>query len=69
MTEQMTRQELADKVDWEGGVEAAINGYGLDTSVLPDDTPAQIRADWQAIQDTREAGARIQEWLDEAYGE
>jgi hypothetical protein len=62
-TDRMTREELADKIDWEGGVEEAINGYGLGVSVLPDDAPDSIKADWQAIRDTRAAIGRIQEWL------
>jgi hypothetical protein len=65
-TDYMTREELADKVDWEGGVVDAINGYGLDVSVLPDDAPESIKADWQAIGDMRAAVERISDWL---YGE
>lgn len=66
VTDRMTRERLADKVDWEGGVEEAINGYGIDVSALPEDVPDSIKADWQSIRDTLKAVQRISEWL---YGD
>lgn len=70
MAEQTTEFEFAAKVDWEGGVEAAME-YGLQSSELPDGelkdawvevekywsdyADAADRA-WNVVQDILEAG-------------
>lgn len=62
----MTKEELAAKVEWEGGVIEAITNYGLDTADLPDDVPAQIAEAWYRVQMIAADEYLIQEWLNEA---
>jgi hypothetical protein len=61
MTERYTREELASKVEWEGGVYEAIKGYGIGLDALPVSTPSEIRAAWQTV---ARAVEKIQTWLD-----
>jgi hypothetical protein len=60
----MTKEELAAKVEWEGGVAEAIIGYGLKLEDLPPDAPTHIRACWKTVQDARFAIEQIANWLE-----
>jgi hypothetical protein len=59
-----SKAELAAKVDWEGGVTEAINGYGLGHETLPDDTPIDVFNAWVRIEATAGDVAKIYEWLE-----
>lgn len=63
MTERWTRQEVAGKVDWEGGVADAIQGYGLDVDVLPEDTPTEVVEAWIRVRESRKDVDLIADWL------
>jgi hypothetical protein len=65
----MTRDELAAKVDYEGGVAEAIAGYGMSLAWLPDDTPDYIRAAWKRVYDIQPDVEVIEEWLSNGDGE
>lgn len=58
----MTKEELAAKIDWEGGVESAIN-YGIKVTDLPEDTPARVVHAWAILQAAREDLDLINAWL------
>ena len=58
-----SREDLAAKVDWEGGVSEAINGYGIGADELPEDTPADIVAAWRRVEIIGGDVEFIQEWL------
>ena len=59
----MTREELAAKVDWEGGVHEAIACYGLSPELLPEDTPAEVRDAWTIIYHSGDDADVIADWL------
>lgn len=59
----MTREELAGKVEWEGGIAEAITGYGLPASCLPDDVPWEVYEAWQRLSDARHFITTIEGWL------
>lgn len=63
MSERYTKDELASKVDWEGGVAEAITGYGISVDALPEDAPTWVRANWKVVQESGPAIRRINEWL------
>lgn len=47
MADQLTLQELREKIDWEGGIVEAVE-YGLQ----PDEMPSEsLRAAWQTLVD------------------
>lgn len=45
----MNRAELADKVEWEGGVPEAILGRGISPDELPDDVPPEVSYAWHEL--------------------
>lgn len=59
----MTRQELADKVDWEGGIAEAITGYGIGPANLPDDMPDDVHSAWMRLYNRGTDIGIISEWL------
>lgn len=59
-----TREEIAAKVDGEGGVTKAINDYGLSVNILPADTPVTIVEAWKRIKGTENDVMRISHWLE-----
>lgn len=61
----MTKEELAAKVEWEGGLAEAVFGYGLTRADMPEDAPTWVWANWQCLMDAKGALRRIEEWLDE----
>lgn len=65
MSERWTKEEVRDKVDWEGGVAEALTGYGIDSSVLPDDTPDDIVEAWDRVYFSRQDVDKIERWLEE----
>lgn len=51
MAEQLTLQELHEKIDWEGGILATVE-YGI----RPDQMPSEsLRAAWQTLVDACQA--------------
>lgn len=61
-----TAQELANKIDWEGGTVKAIAGYGLSSSLLPDDCPEAVVTAWKGLETFVQAWAdTIDDWLPE----
>lgn len=60
-----TPQELAGKVDWEGGVTEAILGYGIKSEDLPEATPAEIVEAWKRVEAVGPDVDKIQNWLPE----
>lgn len=42
-------RELADKVDYEGGILEAICGYGIPANELPGDTPTEVVVAWMKL--------------------
>lgn len=44
MSRYETRQELAEKIDWEGGLEEFAFGYGVNLEDLPDDEIRELFA-------------------------
>lgn len=63
MDEKWTKERIFDKLDWEGGTWEGICGYGLDSSILPDDAPAEVRAAWDRVRASREDIQIIDDWL------
>lgn len=63
----MTREDLAAKVDWEGGVAEAITGYGISSRTLPEDAPGEIVRAWRRVEESSKDIAAIQKWLDGGY--
>lgn len=60
----MTREELAAKVDWEGGVAETLTGYGLASGMLPEDAPQTVKSAWERLYTQgREDIEVIEEWL------
>lgn len=64
MADKMTREEIAAKVEWEGGLGETINGYGLNSSVLPDDCPENVRNAWMNVEAINVDLDVINNWLD-----
>ena len=55
--------DLAEKVDYEGGLYEAIY-YGINAEQLPPDTPSAVFDAWSALEAAMgEYGPMIQEWL------
>lgn len=60
----MTREELAAKVEWEGGVYDTIVDYGLSHIELPYDVPEEIADAWFELEKTERYTRRIEHWLE-----
>lgn len=58
-----SKEELAGKVDWEGGVAEAINGYGIRSDELPEGTPQAIVEAWQRVESVGAYVNAIENWL------
>jgi hypothetical protein len=59
MAEKYTKQDLAQKVEWEGGLAAAID-YGIKHDELPDDTPTETVDAWRRLEADL---ATVDNWL------
>lgn len=59
-------EDVASKVDWEGGVTETILGYGLGSENLPADTPQDVVEAWKVIEGVGEYVSTVQNWLDTA---
>lgn len=57
------KEGLAEKVDWEGGVAEAINGYGIHSDELPEGTPQAIVEAWQRVEAVGAYIHAIENWL------
>jgi hypothetical protein len=61
-----TRQELKDKVEYEGSVYAVVVEYGIPPEDLPADTPKIVRQSWERVFGMTDDVFIIQHWLDGA---
>jgi len=59
----MTKEELARKVEYEGGSAGAIFVYEYGIDVLPPDTPLPVVAKWSMFHSLKEHMADIEDWL------
>ncbi len=57
------KQDLAEKISWEGGVMEAVE-YGVKVTDLPVDTPAPICVAWLKLQEATEYIDAIYAWLE-----
>lgn len=60
-----TKNQLANKIDWEGGLYEFVNGYGLDIVDLPEDTPSEIVIAFRRIKEVEQYEHIIWDWLPE----
>lgn len=58
----MTKQELADKIDWEGGVFESVE-YGLKVSDLPEGVPPEVAEAWANLEKAVRDQDLINAWL------
>lgn len=58
----MTIEELAAKIEWEGGIVDAVE-YGIHADDLPAETPLAIREAWQRVEDALTDENLILRWL------
>lgn len=60
----MTKDELAAKADWEGGIAEAICIYGLAPVHLPADCPESVREAWERLYtEARNDIKTVEDWL------
>lgn len=60
----MNKEDLAAKVDWEGGAGEAIFGYGIGPGELPEETPDEVRQAWTRLyENAREDLETVERWL------
>jgi hypothetical protein len=64
MNDRWTREEVAGKVDWEGGVSETITGYGLSSDILPKDAPSEIVEAWKRVEESSKDIDLIWRWLE-----
>ena len=65
MTKYESMQELANKADWEGGIDELIFGYGLTLDELPDDASDEVRQLVGKLLGVKDALWRLQELMPE----
>lgn len=58
-----TESELNAKIEWEGGLIAAVFGYGISADDLPRHTPETIRAAWGRLDEAQSDVDLIEKWL------
>ena len=63
MTKYESKEDLAAKIDWEGGVMEAVE-YGVKVTDLPADTPAPVCVAWLKLQEATEYIDAINAWLE-----
>jgi hypothetical protein len=56
--------DVYDKVEWEGGLWAAVFDYGIRAADLPDGTDPGIVAAWTALEGQAANGELIEAWLE-----
>lgn len=61
-----TRQEVADKVNWEGDLEAALD-YGLRVDDMPEND-AELREAWARLAEKWNAYRRVAESVERLLG-
>lgn len=59
----MNREELAAKVDWEGGLADAIFGYGIKSDDLPHNAPKAIKQAWRDLEAVKPQLDLVSKWL------
>lgn len=63
MSKYESKEALAAKIDWEGGVMESVE-YGIKVTDLPVDTPAPICVAWLKLQEATEYIDAIYAWLE-----
>ena len=58
-----SKEDLVAKMEWEGGVEGAINGYGIHSDDLPEGTPPEIAEAWKRVELVGADIIAIENWL------
>jgi hypothetical protein len=56
-------QDLAYKVQWEGGFTAFVFDYGISEAELPDDLPADVREAAIRVISVRTAANKVEDYL------
>lgn len=51
----MKAEDFLAKVDWEGGIDAALD-YGLSASDIEDDDDSELREAWETLERLRDQG-------------
>lgn len=59
----MTREELAVKTDWEGGLPESLFGGIVTHADLPPDAPTEIKMAWKRLEAAKPDMDFIGEWL------
>ncbi len=59
----ISKEDLAAKIDWEGGLAESIFGYGMKSSELPDNAPAAVKQAWKQLEEVRPQADLINKWL------
>lgn len=63
MSKYPSREDLAEKADWEGGILELVFGYGMSQEELPDNTPGPVRDAFTRLFDIKSDVRTIQDWL------
>ena len=61
------RRQLAEKVEWEGGVLEAIVGYGMPADIVISaygPMPANVEMAWRRIELVESAARVVENWLE-----
>lgn len=59
----MTRDELAAKADWDGGLPECIFGGILKHTDLPASAPTEIKQAWKRLEEAKRDMDFVGEWL------
>ena len=59
-----TPQQLAAKIEWEGGLEETIFSYGISACDLPAGTPVKVREAWERVDAVAPDLGIIEDWLE-----
>ena len=60
----MTKEELRDKIAWEGSVMDAVE-YGIKLEDFPEDTPAEVTDAWYQLQEATRYIDTVYRWLEQ----
>lgn len=59
------REDLAAKVEWEGGVSDAILDYGITHDQLPEGTPTEVVEAWKRVEEVSPDERMLGLWLED----
>lgn len=71
MSKYESGKDLAQKINWEGGVTEFIHSYGTRKEDLPDDLPIDVRIDFEILLEPAYEFSlrRVEDWLEEELEE